>query len=105
MSKHLHKPYVHQAFPKWKYHKDWTPEEVNKQKSRLMVVCRSPEIEAKLGKDWADSPADHGTVTHEHPVDYGLKDVLDAEDLLEEQEQAQHPPAPAPKKSRRHLVV
>lgn len=41
------KVYVHQAFPKWKYHKDKAP-----------VLVQSDQDEAALGAGWVNSPAD-----------------------------------------------
>ena len=40
------KPYVHQDFPKWVYHRTQAP-----------LLCHSPAVILALGDEWQDSPA------------------------------------------------
>ena len=40
------KPYEHQAYPTWRYHRDQPP-----------LLCQSPAVVLALGDDWADTPA------------------------------------------------
>jgi len=57
-------------YPKWKYRKDWTPEECHKQKSPTMVMVKSEAHEKKLGAEFKDSPKEHGIITHPYESDY-----------------------------------
>lgn len=41
------------SYPRWKYHVELEP-----------VIVKHEEEESSLGEEWADSPADHGIITH-----------------------------------------
>lgn len=75
------KPYIHQPYPKMKYH----PEYVHEQKDGIVygfTECAqqvsSEEEEKALGQDWKDSPAAFGIVTAPDTRMVGLRRLEEA---------------------------
>lgn len=74
------KPYEHQEFPKWMYHRTSPP-----------LLCRSPAVVMALGGEWKESPADfkapvaEGLDPSDHASYYALKqeEVIDRIDEMQ----------------------
>lgn len=75
------RPYIHQDFPKMKYHADY----VHDQKPGTLYsftesaqLVNNPEEEKALGEEWKNSPADFGIVTQPDTKSVQLKRLEEA---------------------------